>query len=155
MLRLAEVQCDNDERPLDPHKIKTAEVFTCFRSFCCCCWWSFSSSSSTGLTTVSSRCFTLRLMTLYLVKPGKARKTKIKRRQRNRSQEPQSESTDFICRSDCCLFWWDSICLFSLFYLFYFIIIFCFHSFTHSIQGPSWDTETQTACKTCRIQLAM
>ncbi|XP_056288173.1 spliceosome-associated protein CWC27 homolog isoform X1 [Pseudoliparis swirei] len=26
MLRLAEVQCDNDERPLDPHKIKTAEV---------------------------------------------------------------------------------------------------------------------------------
>uniref|UniRef100_A0A3B4XMX1 Spliceosome-associated protein CWC27 homolog n=1 Tax=Seriola lalandi dorsalis TaxID=1841481 RepID=A0A3B4XMX1_SERLL len=26
MLRLAEVECDNDERPLNPHKIKTAEV---------------------------------------------------------------------------------------------------------------------------------
>ncbi|KAM4634364.1 spliceosome-associated protein CWC27 homolog [Polymixia lowei] len=26
MLRLAEVECDNEERPLNPHKIKTAEV---------------------------------------------------------------------------------------------------------------------------------
>lgn len=27
LLRLAEVQCDSDERPLKPHKIRTAEVF--------------------------------------------------------------------------------------------------------------------------------
>uniref|UniRef100_A0A7N6F9K9 Spliceosome-associated protein CWC27 homolog n=1 Tax=Anabas testudineus TaxID=64144 RepID=A0A7N6F9K9_ANATE len=27
ILRLAEVDCDNDERPLNPHKIKTTEVF--------------------------------------------------------------------------------------------------------------------------------
>lgn len=28
MLRLAEVECDDEERPLNPHKIKTAEVFS-------------------------------------------------------------------------------------------------------------------------------
>lgn len=28
LLRLAEVQCDGDERPLKPHKIRTAEVFS-------------------------------------------------------------------------------------------------------------------------------
>lgn len=27
MLRLAEVECDSEERPLNPHKIKSAEVF--------------------------------------------------------------------------------------------------------------------------------
>ena len=27
MLRLAEVECDDDERPLNPHKIKITEVF--------------------------------------------------------------------------------------------------------------------------------
>lgn len=27
MLRLAEVECDGEERPLNPHKIKSAEVF--------------------------------------------------------------------------------------------------------------------------------
>ncbi|XP_067088165.1 spliceosome-associated protein CWC27 homolog isoform X1 [Osmerus mordax] len=29
MLRLAEVECDSDERPLNPHKIRTAEVLHC------------------------------------------------------------------------------------------------------------------------------
>uniref|UniRef100_A0A672GVP9 Spliceosome-associated protein CWC27 homolog n=1 Tax=Salarias fasciatus TaxID=181472 RepID=A0A672GVP9_SALFA len=29
MLRLAEVECDHDERPLKPHKIRTAEVLHC------------------------------------------------------------------------------------------------------------------------------
>lgn len=28
MLRLAEVECDDEERPLNPHKIKTTEVFS-------------------------------------------------------------------------------------------------------------------------------
>lgn len=30
MLRLAEVECDSEERPLNPHKIRTAEVFSLF-----------------------------------------------------------------------------------------------------------------------------
>lgn len=32
MLRLAEVDCDHDERPLNPHKIRTTEVFPCCSS---------------------------------------------------------------------------------------------------------------------------
>lgn len=30
MLRLAEVECDSEERPLNPHKIRTAEVCSLF-----------------------------------------------------------------------------------------------------------------------------
>uniref|UniRef100_A0A3B5A059 Spliceosome-associated protein CWC27 homolog n=1 Tax=Stegastes partitus TaxID=144197 RepID=A0A3B5A059_9TELE len=39
MLRLAEVECDAEERPLNPHKIKTAEVFiSLFYMIIHCCY---------------------------------------------------------------------------------------------------------------------
>lgn len=60
LLRLSEVQCDSDERPLKPHKIRTTEVFSSsFKTK----KTAVSSSTIKKKSFVASRCFILLLMT--------------------------------------------------------------------------------------------
>lgn len=61
LLRLAEVQCDGEERPLKPHKIRTTEVFS--SSFKTCSAAESSSTIKKKKSFVASRCFILLLMT--------------------------------------------------------------------------------------------
>lgn len=61
----------------------------------------FDLSTDVKKRVVSSRCFTLLLMTLYLGKQGNPKRIKIKRTQRNHSRKPQSECLNFICLTEC------------------------------------------------------
>lgn len=96
MLRLAEVDCDREERPSNPHKIKATEVhllqtiinsLSTFISIC---------SSNKISLFLSSRSYILRLMTLYRGSLRKLKRRKIKRKERNPNQKPQSECSHLI-----------------------------------------------------------
>ena len=105
MLRLAEVECDADERPLNPHKIRTAEVllrFYILDNVFCRKGPVFHAAMTQFL---SSRFCILLLMTSCPAKQRKQKRKRTKRTQRNLSQKPQSERSDFLFP-----YFWNKVC---------------------------------------------
>lgn len=101
LLRLAQVECDKDERPLRPHKIRCAEVIRLFTPIRAAPVSKKSFFSLVIMLCASSRFCTIPLMTLFLEKRRKAKRIKTRKRQRNPSQKPRSEHSLFLLPCLC------------------------------------------------------
>lgn len=97
MLRLAEVECNSDERPLNPHKIRTTEVFPI-------------SSSLKSFRTATFRDLTLHYLTPSQVLhspfddivPRESKKSK-KDKDKEETKKAQSKATKWVIRlQQCC-----------------------------------------------------